>query len=687
MDRLEQDIQYIKGVGPKKSYLLKRLGINTVEDMVWHMPRSYDDRRNIQKIINLRPGEKATFYGKISGRANVLRPKKNLLLIKFNIRDETGDIEIVFFNKSYLKRVLIPGQKVMVSGDVKKGFKGLQVANPIIEKVDIHGGNRQRITPIYPSTEGLGQKELISIQKRALQIVGDSAREYLPKGTIQNNKLCGIKFALHNIHFPASVQAFKIAKYRLVFEEFFLLQLGLFSIKKGMLQNRKGVALKNNDKINEFVEGLPFVLTEAQERVFKEISQDMEKNIPMNRLVQGDVGSGKTIVAVMSLLKAVINGHQGGLMAPTEILAEQHYLHIRELLGPFGIKVVFLVGSLSKNEKNKILQEIESGEADIVIGTHALIQEGVNFYSLALVITDEQHRFGVRQRAMFANKGKNPHVLVMTATPIPRTLALILYGDLDISIIDQLPPGRKAVKTYSRTSDKRNNIYDFVKKQLDDGRQAYVVCPLREESEHMDVQSAVEIADELSMDLLRGYNVGLLHGKMSTKEKEKTMDGFKKGDIDVLVSTTVVEVGVDTPNATVMVIESAERFGLTQLHQLRGRVGRSNYQSYCILINNSQSKISERRMDIMQHTTDGFVISEKDLEIRGPGEFFGTKQHGLPELKIADLFKHITILKTVQKEIEKIMMIDPGLTLDDYPMLRKKLEQRFYLEEEHLSFS
>ncbi|HZK57826.1 MAG TPA: ATP-dependent DNA helicase RecG, partial [Clostridia bacterium] len=576
---------------------------------------------------------------------------------------------------------------VIVSGEVKKGFRGLQVANPIIEKMDIHGDNRQRIIPIYPSTDGLGQKELISIQKKALQIVGDFIKEYLPERVIRDNKLCSIKFALHNIHFPASVQAFKIAKYRLVFEEFFLLQLGLFSIKKGMLQNKKGVALKNNNKINEFVKGLPFALTEAQKRVFKEISIDMEKNIPMNRLVQGDVGSGKTIVAVMSLLKTVINGHQGGLMAPTEILAEQHYLHARELLEPFGVRVVCLVGSLSKNEKNRVLQEIESGEADIVIGTHALIQEGVNFCGLALVITDEQHRFGVRQRAMFTDKGKTPHVLVMTATPIPRTLALILYGDLDISVIDQLPPGRKAVKTYGRTSAERNNIYNFVKKQLDIGRQAYVVCPLIEESEHMDVQSATEIADELSMDLLKGYNVALLHGKMSTREKEKTMDNFKEGNVDVLVSTTVVEVGVDVPNATVMVIESAERFGLTQLHQLRGRVGRSNYQSYCILINNSGSEISGRRMDIMQHTADGFVISEKDLKIRGPGEFFGTKQHGLPGLKIANLFEHITILKTVQKEIEKMVTADPELILDDYPLLKRRLEQKFHLEEEYLSFS
>lgn len=687
MSGLEQGIQYIKGVGPKKFYLLKRLGIHTVEDMVWHVPRGYDDRRNIKKIINLKPGEKATFYGKISGEINVLKPRKNLLLIKFYIKDETGNIEAVFFNKAYLKRVLTPGRRVMVNGEVKKGYRGLQVVNPVIEKIDIHSDNKQRIVPIYPSTEGLGQKELISIQKRALQVANNSIREYLPEGVIQNHRLCSIKFALHNIHFPASVQAFKIAKYRLVFEELFFLQLGLFSIKGKMLQNKKGIVLKNNNKTDIFVKRLPFALTEAQKRVFKEISLDLEKNTPMNRLIQGDVGSGKTIVAIMALLKTVTNGYQGGLMAPTQILAEQHYFYIRKLLEPFGIKVGFLVGSLSKNEKNKILGEIESGKVDIVIGTHALIQEGVNFCNLALVITDEQHRFGVRQRAVFVNKGKNPHVLVMTATPIPRTLALILYGDLDISIIDELPPGRRAIKTYSRTSAGRNNIYDFVKKQLDKGRQAYVVCPLIEESEYIDVQSAIEIADELSTDLLKGYSVALLHGKMSAGEKEKIMNSFKEGDIDVLVSTTVIEVGINIPNATIMVVESAERFGLTQLHQLRGRVGRGNYQSYCILINNSGSEVSRRRMDIMQHTTDGFIISEKDLQIRGPGEFFGTRQHGLPGLKVANLFKHVTVLKTVQKEIEKMMIADPDLSLSAHPLLRKKLEQRFYFGEEHLSFS
>ncbi|MCK9268090.1 MAG: ATP-dependent DNA helicase RecG, partial [Alkaliphilus sp.] len=555
-----------------------------------------------------------------------------------------------------------------------------------IEKSDVYDNNRQGIVPIYPSTDGLSQKELISIQKRALQIVNSFVVEYIPENIIRDNRLCGIKFALQNIHFPISVQALKIAKYRLVFEEFFLLQLGLLGIKRKVLQDKKGIPLRGTDRINEFVKTLPFTLTGAQRRVFEEISLDLEKDIPMNRLVQGDVGSGKTIIAVMSLLKTVMSGYQGGFMVPTEILAEQHYLSIKGLLEPFGIRTGLLTGSLSKNEKSRILEGIESGEINAIVGTHALIQEGVNFHNLALVITDEQHRFGVRQRAVLVNKGKNPHVLVMTATPIPRTLALILYGDLDISVIDQLPPGRMNIKTYARTSAKRDSVYSFVKKQLDEGRQAYVICPLIEESEHMDVQSAIEIADELSTDLLKNYNVALLHGRMPAREKEKTMEGFKKGDTDVLVSTTVVEVGMDIPNATIMVVESAERFGLTQLHQLRGRVGRGSHQSYCILINNSRSEISKQRMDIMQHTADGFIISEKDLQLRGPGEFFGTRQHGLPELKVANLFRHMPVLITVQKEIEKMMITDPCLNLNDYPLLRKKMEQKFYYKEGDLSF-
>ncbi len=688
MDILNQDIQYLKGVGPKKAYLLKRLNINTINDIIWHVPRDYEDRGNIKKISNLKNGEKATFYGFICGEGDISKPKKNLSLIKFKVKDETGWIEVVFFNKVYLKKVIVSGQRVMINGEIKKTYKGLQVVNPILEKVDSdEEDSRRGIVPIYPSTEGLSQNEIIKIQKNVVELVKDSIEEYLPNEIIKKYRLCDIKFAIENIHFPRSVQSLKIAKYRLVFEEFFFLQLGLLKIKKSNFNEKKSVALINSSGIKEFIQKLPFTLTPAQEDVLKEICEDLEKDIPMNRLVQGDVGSGKTIVAIISLLKAVINGYQGAFMAPTEILAEQHYMSLTELLEPLGIKIGLLVGSLSKGEKNKVLKEVESGEINIVVGTHALIQEGVNFCNLSLVITDEQHRFGVRQRAILASKGQNPHILVMTATPIPRTLALILYGDLDISIIDHLPPGRKSIKTYSRTSNKRNQIYNFVKGQLDQGRQAYVVCPLVDESETIDAQSATEIARELSYNLLNGYKVELLHGKMLPREKEEIMGNFKKGLIDTLVSTTVIEVGVNVPNATIMVVENAERFGLAQLHQLRGRVGRGNHQSYCILINNSRTEISKERMDIMEKTTDGFIISEKDLKLRGPGEFFGTRQHGLPELKVANLFKHISILKVVQKEIERIGQIDSELKLSEYPLLKRKLEKQLLFLEQDLPFS
>ncbi|ABW18985.1 ATP-dependent DNA helicase RecG [Alkaliphilus oremlandii] len=675
MDILDRDIQYLKGVGPKKAYLLNKLNIKTFKDMIWHFPRDYEDRGNIRKIAQLIPGEKTTFYGYIYGEAEISKPKKNMSLIKFIVKDETGQVEIVFFNKVYLKKAITSGQRVMINGEVKKTFKGMQIVNPVLEKINQEEEEgRHGIVPIYPSTEGLSQNEILKIQRDMIRVVKESIVEYLPDELIKKHKLCHIQFALENIHFPNSVKSLKIAKYRLVFEEFLFLQLGLLKIKKDHTKEKEGIVLKKKEGIEEFIESLPFTLTAAQDKVVKEICQDLERDIPMNRLVQGDVGSGKTIVAIIALFKAVINGYQGAMMAPTEILAEQHYLSLTDLLSPFGIHVGLLVGSLSKSEKNKILNGIETGEINIVVGTHALIQEGVNFANLSLVITDEQHRFGVRQRSTLTSKGNNPHVLVMTATPIPRTLALILYGDLDISIIDHLPPGRKCIKTYSRTSNKRKEIYNFLGKQLDEGRQAYVVCPLVEESEAIDAQSATEIAEELSCDLLKGYKVGLLHGKMPPKDKEEIMKAFKEGNIQVLVSTTVIEVGVNVPNATMMVVENAERFGLAQLHQLRGRVGRGSHQSYCILINNSKSEISKARMAIMEKTTDGFVISEKDLELRGPGEFFGTRQHGLPELKIANLFKHLSVLKTVQAEVESIAEEDFSLTLDKYPILKRKIE-------------
>ena len=678
MEVLKRDIRYVKGVGPKRLSLLNRLNIYYVEDMIYHFPRDYDNRRHKKKIAEINPGEKVTIYGRVSGRCQSISIGKGRSINKYLLRDNTGFITITFFNQPYIKNKFKPNDELMLNGRTKMGSYGLEIINPVYEIVDIKKDQStlDTILPIYPSTEGFSQNQIISIQKNVLDMINDKTIEYLPEHIIKKNKLCSIDFALRNIHFPNSIRELKIAKYRLVFEEFFLLQLALIYLKNGIINNKNSIILKENKGIDTLIKALPFELTKAQYNVLDEIMMDMQKDVPMNRLVQGDVGSGKTIVAIIALYKAVINGCQGALMAPTEILAEQHYNSLKEILEPMGVKIGLLTGSLSKKKKEEILQQTKEGNIDILVGTHALIQEEVHFDSLALVVTDEQHRFGVTQRAILADKGENPHILVMTATPIPRTLALILYGDLDISIIDELPPGRKSINTYGMVIDKKHQAYNFAKKELALGRQIYVVCPLVEESEAIEASSTTEIKEELSSVYFTEYEVGLLHGKMNAKEKELIMKRFLEKEIQVLVSTTVIEVGVNVPNATIMIIENAERFGLAQLHQLRGRVGRGQFQSHCILLHNNKSEIAKERIKIMEQTTDGFIISERDLQIRGPGEFFGTRQHGIPDLKIANLFKHMKVLKRVQKEVEELLADDPDLTLEKFPLLKLKVQEK-----------
>jgi len=678
MEVLKRDIRYVKGVGPKRLSLLNRLNIYYVEDMIYHFPRDYDNRRHKKKIAEIRPGEKVTIYGRVSSRCQSISIGKGRSINKYLVRDNTGFITITFFNQPYIKNKFKPNDKLMLNGRTKMGSYGLELINPVYEVVDIKKDQStlDTILPIYPSTEGFSQNQIIRIQKNVLDMINDKTIEYLPEHIIKKNKLCSMDFALRNIHFPNSIQELKIAKYRLVFEEFFLLQLALIYLKNGIINNKNSIVLKESKGIDILIKALPFELTKAQYNVLDEIMMDMQKDVPMNRLVQGDVGSGKTIVAIIALYKAVINGCQGALMAPTEILTEQHYNSLKEILEPMGVKIGLLTGSLSKKKKEEILQQTKEGNIDILVGTHALIQEEVHFDSLALVVTDEQHRFGVTQRAILADKGENPHILVMTATPIPRTLALILYGDLDISIIDELPPGRKSINTYGMVIDKKHQAYNFAKKELALGRQIYVVCPLVEESEAIEASSTTEIKEELSSVYFTEYEVGLLHGKMNAKEKELIMKRFLEKEIQVLVSTTVIEVGVNVPNATIMIIENAERFGLAQLHQLRGRVGRGQFQSHCILLHNNKSEIAKERIKIMEQTTDGFIISERDLQIRGPGEFFGTRQHGIPDLKIANLFKHMKVLKRVQKEVEELLADDPDLTLEKFPLLKLKVQEK-----------
>ena len=670
MNNLNKDIQYVKGIGPKKASKLNKLGIFTINDLIYYFPRQYEDRNKLKKICQLEDKEKATIRAIISN-IETSTPRKGLSITKLSVRDETGFAKLVFFNQDYIVKSFKSGDTILVFGKVKKDFNGVELSSCEVEQMSNNPKSTCGIMPIYPLTYGLTNKELMGIIKIIFTNEQIVVKEYLPKRIIEKYKLCSIDYAIKNLHNPTNKESLKIALYRMVFEEFLILQLGLFLFKNGVVE-KDGINFNRHDNLKAILDSLPFKLTNAQNRAFDEILDDMASNKVMNRLVQGDVGSGKTVVALLSLANCVLNGYQGALMAPTEILAEQHYISLNETLSQFGMNIGLLVGSLTKKQKENILEKVKNKEIDILIGTHALIEDKVEFNNLGIVITDEQHRFGVRQRNKLSEKGYNPDILVMTATPIPRTLALILYGDLDISIIDELPPGRQPIETIAVYKDKRDKAYNsLVREEVEKGRQVYIVCPLVEESEAIEAKSAVELVEELRSEYFSDLRLGLLHGKMKPSEKDEIMKSFKNRELDILVSTTVIEVGVNVPNATLMIIENAERFGLAQLHQLRGRVGRGKHKSYCILIYSSKSEVCSQRMGIMEETTDGFKISEKDLEIRGPGEFFGTRQHGLPELRVANIFKHMKILKLAQQEARYIISED--LKLQNYE--NKKLKQ------------
>ena len=673
---LNKDVKYIKGVGPNRAGLLNKLGIFTLDDLITYYPRDYEDRSKPKKICDVVNGEEVLVQGIVQSKLVESRIRKGLTLYRTKIADDTGFMEIVWYNQSYLKNQIKQGQVYNFFGKVSLKYNKKEMNSPVFD-IDTKTKNTGKIVPLYPLTYSLSQNVLRGIIENGIKEIEGQLPETLPEYIVKNYSLYDINTAIKQIHFPDNFEKYELARKRLAFEELLIMQLALLTLKKSYTHQEKGIVFDKNIKMADLIDNLPFKLTKAQLRVLEEIDNDMESEKPMNRLLQGDVGSGKTIVSIISAYKAVKSGYQVAIMAPTAILASQHLESFTLILGAYGIKCELLISNITKKRKEEMLERLKNGEIDVIIGTHALLEENVVFKNLGLVVTDEQHRFGVKQRGTIVAKGNNPDTLVMTATPIPRTLALILYADLDISIIDELPPNRQKIDTFAVTKRLEKRVNNFVKKQIDEGRQAYIVCPLVEENEEINAQSVLELAERYKNEVFADYKVEYLHGKMKPKEKDEIMEKFKKGEIDILISTTVIEVGVNVPNASIMIVENAERFGLAQLHQLRGRVGRGEYKSYCILKYQGNSDIIRQRMSIMQETNDGFKISEKDLELRGSGEFFGTKQHGLPEFKIANIFQDMPMLKNIQSIASNILQEDPELEQEKNKRLKHEVEKKF----------
>ena len=671
----------LPGVGPQRAKTLAKLGLGTIEDaLVQHLPLRHEDRSRIIPLGRVSVGEARTCAGTIAGISPPPRGRPRMPLVVM-IRDVSGFLNCAWFNQPYLARVFKRGQRLIVHGRVQPYGRGpLQMLVKDYEVAEdgpdemLHTG---RLVPVYPLTEGLTQRPLRRLMKRLVDGWADQLDDPLPERVRVGRALLPLPQAIRGAHFPETQEEQAAAHRRLVFDDFFLLEVGL-AIRRHREGRRRGLAMNPPGAlVRRLRASLPYTLTAAQERVWSEIRTDMAEPYPMSRLLQGDVGSGKTVVAALAILTAIEAGYQAALMAPTEILAEQHMITLSQLLGPLGVRVVLLTGAVKGKARQEAVAAVEGGQAACAIGTHALVQGSVGFKRLGLAVIDEQHRFGVAHRAALRGKGESPDVLVMTATPIPRTLALTLYGDLDVSVLDELPPGRRPVVTVARGESKRRGIYDFLRKQIGEGRQVYVVCPLVEESEASDLRAATEMAERLQREVFPDRRVGLIHGRLGIQDKERVMREFKDGAVHVLVSTTVIEVGIDVPNASVMLVEHAERFGLSQLHQLRGRVGRGSWKSYCILLAGSSSEDAQRRIAAVTGTNDGFRLAEVDLELRGPGDFFGTRQSGLPEFRVADLLRDGAMLEEARREAFALVHADPQLAASEHRGLRGALLARW----------
>ena len=675
MSELETEVRYLSGVGEKRAKTLAKLKIHTLHDLILNYPRAYEDRTVFKKIKELQLGESVCVKADIASPLIYTYVRKGMELLKFRVTDGESLMNVTLFNRAYLRNELNIGDEIVLFGKVGGTVVRPELVNPAVERDNSASGQAGRIVPIYHMTAGINSRYIARLVRDALDRCSDEVSDILPDTVRREYQLCGIQFALENIHFPKDYESLDTARRRLIFEELFTIVCAM-RLMRGTRINSSGRVPVMRD-MGEYYSALPFELTGAQKRAIGDAVKDMTGGKPMSRLVQGDVGSGKTVVSAACAWLIVKSGWQVAVMAPTEILAAQHYKTFSDLLTPMGIRVGLLTGAVTGKQKRVTLSAIENGELDVVIGTHALISDTVKFKTLALVVTDEQHRFGVQQRAALSAKGESPHVLVMSATPIPRTLALIIYGDLDVSIIDELPPGRQKVDTYAVDERYRQRVYNFIRKLTGQGNQVYIVCPMVEEGDELssDLKSVEEYGAELQTKVFPDIPIGIVHGKMKPKDKERVMAEFSSGETKILVSTTVIEVGVDVPNAVLMVIENADRFGLSQLHQLRGRVGRGKDKSYCILFKGAGGEVSEQRLKILCSTNDGFKIAEEDLALRGPGDFFGSRQHGLPETRICEYSRDMTVLREAQQAALATLERDPELRKPEHQRLAAEIQR------------